>query len=96
MKIQIGYLYYIKDEFLDKINDKEVMINYENGQFRPSYLVVKDKQLLWFVPLSTKVSKYKSIIDKKIRKYGICKTTLIRIIVKRDQIMLIQNAFFDY
>lgn len=43
MKIQIGYLYYIKDEFLDKINDKEVMINYENGQFRPSYLVVKDK-----------------------------------------------------
>lgn len=96
MKIQIGYLYYIKDEFFDKINDKEVMINYENGQFRLSYLVVKDKQLLWFVPLSTKVSKYKSIIDKKIRQYGICKTILIRIIVKRDQIMLIQNAFFDY
>lgn len=49
MKIQTGYLYHIKDEFFDKINDKEVMINHENGHSRPSYLVVKDKELLWFI-----------------------------------------------
>jgi len=93
MKIETGYLYHIKDEFFDKINDKEIMINHENGHSRPSYLVVKDKNILWFIPLSTKVSKYKKIIDKKEKKYGSCRTILIRKIAGRKQVILIQNAF---
>ncbi len=93
MKIETGYLYHIKDEFFDKINDKEIMINHENGHSRPSYLVVKDKNILWFIPLSTKVSKYKKIIDNKIKKYGGCRTILIRKIAGREQVILIQNAF---
>jgi len=93
MKIQTGYLYHIKDEFFDKINDKEVMINHENGHSRPSYLVVKDKELLWFIPLSTKVDKYKKIIEQKNKKYGFCRTILIRKIGGRKQVILIQNAF---
>ena len=32
MKVQPGYIYHIKDEFFDKINDKGLMINHENGQ----------------------------------------------------------------
>ena len=32
MKVQIGYIYHIKDGFFDKINDKGLMINHENGQ----------------------------------------------------------------
>lgn len=93
MKAQTGYLYHIKDEFFDKINDKGLMINHENGHSRPSYLAIKDKDILWFIPLSTKVEKYKAIVDKKKKKYGSCKTILIKKIAEREQVILIQNAF---
>lgn len=93
MKVQTGYLYHIKDEFFDKINDKGIMINHENGRSRPSYLAIKDDDILWFIPLSTKVDKYKSIIEKKINKFGSCKTILIKKIVDKESVILIQNAF---
>lgn len=32
MKVKTGYIYHIKDEFFDKINDKGLMINHENGR----------------------------------------------------------------
>lgn len=93
MKVQTGYLYHIKDEFFNRINNKGLMINHENGHSRPSYLAIKDEDILWFIPLSTKIDKYKSIIDKKVKKYGSCKTILIKKIAGREQAILIQNAF---
>ena len=78
MKIQTGYLYHIKDEFFDKINDKKLMINHDNGHSRPSYLAIKDGNILWFIPLSTKIEKYKKEINKKTKKYGKCKTILVK------------------
>ena len=93
MKVQTGYLYHIKDEFFDKINNKGLMINHENGHSRPSYLAIKDNDILWFIPLSTKVDKYKAIIEKKVKKYGSCRTILIKRIAEREQAILIQNAF---
>ena len=93
MKVQTGYLYHIKDEFFEKINNKGLMINHESGHSRPSYLAIKDKNILWFIPLSTKVDKYKPIIDKKVKKYGSCKTILIKNIAGKKQVILIQNAF---
>ena len=71
MKVQTGYIYHIKDEFFDKINDKGLMINHENGKSRPTYFTIKDKDILWFIPLSSKAAKYQPIMDKKIKKYGI-------------------------
>ena len=88
VKVQTGYLYHIKDEFFDRINNKGLMINHENGHSRPSYLAIKDDGILRFIPLSTKIEKYKTIIDKKEKKYGTCKTILIKKIA-----ILIQNAF---
>jgi len=93
MQVQTGYLYHIKDEFFDKIKDKGSMINHENGHSRPSYLAIKDDNILWFIPLSSKIDKYKSIIEKKEKKYGSCKTILIKKIAGREQVILIQNAF---
>ena len=93
MQIQTGYLYHIKDEFFDKLKDSGLMINHENGHSRPSYLAIKDKELLWFIPLSSKIDKYKSIIEKKEKKFGSCKTILIRKIAGKEQVILIQNAF---
>lgn len=93
MKVKTGYLYHIKDDFFDKVNNKGLMINHENGHSRPSYLAISHNEILWFIPLSTKIEKYKSIIAKKEKKYGSCKTILIRKIAGRIQVILIQNAF---
>lgn len=65
MKVQTGYLYHIKDDFFNRINNKGLMVNHEKGHSRPSYLAIKDEKILWFIPLSTRIDKYKSIIEKK-------------------------------
>ena len=93
MEIKTGYIYHIKDDFFDKINDKGLMINHENGKARPTYFTIKDGDILWFIPLSSKVSKYKPIIEKKIKKYGSCKSIMISEIANKKSVILIQNAF---
>ena len=93
MKVQTGYLYHIKDEFFDEINGKGLMINHENGRSRPTYFTIKDKDILWFIPLSSKVSKYQPIIDKKVKKYGDCRSIMIREIADKKSVILLQNAF---
>lgn len=93
MQVQTGYIYHIKDDFFDKINDKGLMINHENGKSRPTYFTIKDKDILWFIPLSSKVSKYQSIIENKIKKYGNCRSIMIGEIVDKKSVILLQNAF---
>lgn len=93
MEIKTGYIYHIKDDFFDKINAKGLMINHENGKARPTYFTIKDGDILWFIPLSSKVSKYKPIIEKKIKKYGSCKSIMISEIANKKSVILIQNAF---
>ena len=93
MRVQTGYIYHIKDEFFDVINDKGLMINHENGHARPTYFTIKDKDILWFIPLSSKVYKYKPIIDKKIKKYGSCRSIMIGTIADKESVILLQNAF---
>ena len=93
MTIKTGYLYHIKDDFFKLINDKSMMINHKNGHSRPSYLAIKDNDILWFIPLSSKVYKYKPIIEVKRKKYSSCKTIMIKKIVGIEQVILIQNAF---
>ena len=78
MKVQTGYIYHIKDEFFDKINDKGLMINHENGYNRPTYFTIKDKDILGFIPLSSKVSKYQSIVDKNGTVQGLLVKLQIR------------------
>ena len=68
MEIKTGYIYHIKDTFFDKINDKGLMINHENGKARPTYFTIKNGDILWFIPLSTKVDKYRTIIAKKEKR----------------------------
>ena len=93
MKVETGYIYHIKDEFFDRVNAKGLMINHENGRSRPTYFTIRDNDILWFVPLSSKVDKYKQIIDNKIKKYGECRTILIEKIANRECVILLQNAF---
>ena len=59
MKIETGYIYHIKDDYFDFVNDKTLMVNHENGKSRPSYFTIKDGDILWFIPLSTKLKNIK-------------------------------------
>ena len=93
MKAQTGYLYHIKDDFFNIVNDENLMTNHERGKKRPTYFTIKDKDILWFIPLSSKVDKYKKIVDKKIEKFGFCNTILIENIFERKHAILFQNAF---
>ena len=79
--------------FFDKVNDETLMRNHERGHKRPTYFTIKDENILWFIPLSSKVEKYQKIIDKKIEKYGFCNTILIREIAREQSVILLQNAF---
>lgn len=93
MKIETGYLYHIKDEFFDVVNDNNLMSNHECEKKRPTYFTIKDKDILWFIPLSSKVDKYQKIVDNKMKRYGRCDTILIREILGKDSVILLQNAF---
>lgn len=71
MQIDIGCFYFIKDIFFDIINDPELMQNKESGNKRPCYYCFKSKEydnIIWFIPVSTKVEKYQKIYDDKIKK----------------------------
>ena len=92
-KIKTGYLYHIKDEYFDIVDDDTLMKNHERGKKRPTYFTIKDKDILWFIPISSKVDKYQKIIDKKIEKYGFCNTIIIRKIADEYSAILLQNAF---
>ncbi len=93
MEIKTGYLYHIKDKYFDIVDDETLMQNHEKGKKRPTYFTIKDKDILWFIPVSSKVEKYKKIINKKIEKYGFCNTILIEKIFDKDAAILLQNAF---
>lgn len=93
MKVKTGYLYHIKDEFFEKMNDESLMRNHEKGKKRPTYFTIKDGEILWFIPISSKVEKYRKIIDKKIQKYGVCNSILIGNIKDKESAILLQNAF---
>ena len=88
-----GYLYHIKDEYYIKMSDPNLSLNHGIGKERPNYLVIKDKYLYWFIPISSKVDKYKKIRNRKINRYGFCDSILIGKIYGKERAILIQNAF---
>lgn len=75
MVIEDGKFYFIKDEFFDVFKDYGLMVNKENGNKRPCYFCFRDrknKEIIWFVPISTKYEKYKKIYEnKKLKKRNI-------------------------
>ena len=95
MIYQEGYVYHIKDEYFQKVQDNNLMQNKENGTYRPTFYCLQDEKtsLLWMVPLSTRVQKFKAIHDKQVRKYGRCLTIVLGEFDGKDAAFLLQNMF---
>lgn len=88
MKLETGYVYHIK-------NDNKLMTNHEETATRPNHFCIKrgNSNLLWFIPMSSKVCKFKKIIEKKVQNTGRCDTIVIGNYRNRDTAFLLQNMF---
>ena len=76
MIIEDGKFYFIKDNFFDLFEGYKLMENKENGNKRPCYFCFKDnneKDIIWFVPISTKHDKYEKIYESKKKKQKLMK-----------------------
>lgn len=95
MILETGYVYHIKNEYFKFAKDDKLMKNHENGSSRPTYFCIKneDNKILWFIPMSSKVEKYKKLQNQKIQKNGICDTIVIGKYRGRESAFLIQNIF---
>ena len=99
MKIIEGNLYFIKDEFIEKYNPKyHLMENNETGTKRPTYFCFRDKNeknMLWFVPMSSKYDKYMRLYNEIKAKKGIEPNNFVfaRNLAGKRAVFLIQNMF---
>lgn len=96
MKIEEGKFYFIKQEFFDIFNDYNLMQNKENGNKRPCYFCFRDendKQIIWFVPVSSKVEKYKKIYENKRKKIKRVYGFVFGKLLGKERVFLIQNMF---
>lgn len=95
MFLETGYVYHIKDEYFEFVKDEKLMKNHENGSTRPTYFCIKntDSKVLWFIPMSSKIEKYKKLQEQKIKKNGICDTIVIGKYRRKESVFLIQNIF---
>lgn len=96
MKVKEGYCYHIKDEFFIKFDSQNLLINKEDNGYRPHFYAIRDfenNEILWMIPISSRIKKYKKIMKDKFSKFNRCNTIVIGELVGRQRAFLIQNAF---
>lgn len=99
--MEIGKLYFVKDEFYNIFKDggllenKEIVNGKEHG--RPCcYLFKFDNEksdIYWMIPISSQVTKYKKEYQKSIDKYGKCDNISFGYILGEERAILPQNLF---
>ena len=96
MKVEAKHFYFIKDEFFSRIQDNQLLQNKENGNKRPCYYCFKQREkdkILWFIPVSSKVEKYKKIYINKLKRYKEVDTIVFGKVKGKENVFLIQNMF---
>lgn len=98
MGVSVGKSYHLKDSFFDLAADDNLMKNKEDGHYRPHYFCVADPKtegIFWAIPQSTKVEKFKRIMQSKIEKSKAhrCDTIVIGNFGGKENAFLIQNMF---
>lgn len=96
MTIENGKFYFIKDEFFKIFKNYQLMSNKENGSKRPCYFCFNDlenQEIIWFVPISSKVEKYRQIYDSKKKTRKKVYNFVFGKILGKERTFLIQNIF---
>lgn len=96
MKIEEGKFYFIKQEFFEKVKDELLLKNKGDENKRLCYYCFKDlknSDILWFIPISSKVEKYSKIYNYKLQKYKIVDNIVFGYVEGEKRAFLIQNMF---
>ena len=96
--LQDNCFYFIKEQYYIDFPDNGLMKNHEtvngNKHSRPCFYIFKDSsnpEIYWLIPISSKYQKYKDIHDKKVKRYGSCKTIVLGYVLNQKRAFLIQN-----
>ena len=96
-----GEFWFVSDSFYQKFQNCGLMPNKEidsngNPHGRPCYFTLVDKtnpDLFWFIPISSKVEKYRAIYHKCVNKYHRCDYIDFANVIGYETAFLIQNMF---
>lgn len=98
MLVEEKHFYFIKDSYFRDFPEAGLMPNkiiVSNAVHdRPAYFALRDSsdpRILWLIPISSKISKYKRIEEEKKRKFGRCDTIAFGDILGHECAFLIQN-----
>lgn len=86
--------YIIKDDFFKKFNDPYLKGN--KTENRPHYFCFKDdaEGLFWVIPMSSRVEKYKRIMEQKAQQHKPCDIVHVcKIVNGKESVFLIQDMF---
>lgn len=98
-KVVPGTFYFVRDDFFTDFPDPMLMQNKEtiHGQphRRPCFFAFEDPKtgLIWLIPISSQITKYRVYQQKKIARYGRCETILFGEVLGHQKAFLIQNMF---
>jgi hypothetical protein len=94
-ELKPGFVYHVKDSYFSAAQDDKLMRNHEGGARRPTYFCLRDHktQLLWMVPMSSRVEKYQPFVDRDVEKFGVCRKIVIARYGDRESAFLLQNMF---
>ncbi|MGN1326566.1 MAG: type III toxin-antitoxin system CptIN family toxin [Clostridia bacterium] len=96
MQIEKNRFYFIKDIYFKIIKDAEILQNKKNGNKRPCYYCFKDEKdnnILWMIPISSKVEKYQKIYNQKLEKHKKVDNIVFAYVEGEKRAFLIQNMF---
>ena len=81
MFVEENHFYFMKDSYFRDFPEAGLMPNkiiVNNAVHdRPAYFALRDStdpEILCFIPIYSKISKYKLIAEEKKRKFGLCDT----------------------
>lgn len=87
-----NYFYIIDDQYFRDFPDPYLRGNHEEN--RPHYFAFKETdQIFWMIPLSSRVDKYKRIIETRTAQGKPCDTLHILRVAGKEQVFLIQDMF---
>lgn len=95
-KITLCGFYILKDEFFIEMDDPYLKNNKEGN--RPFYYCIKEstgkEDIYWMIPLSSRVDKYKRIIETKLANHKPCDGLYIcKLPSGTESVFLIQDIF---
>ena len=99
--MQIGKLYFVKDEFYERFKDYGLLENkiIVDGKEhnRPCCYLFKFKEnnedIYWLIPISSQVTKYEEQYQHSMEKYGMCDNISFGYVLGERCAFLPQNLF---